>query len=88
MKIETERLEIIPLNPCQLKSWVEDISTLEKELNCSYKAEPMEGFFLDIVKGQVEITEKDPNNYLWHSFWFLISYKQTEKLMWHPIISF
>ena len=32
----------------------------------------MEGFFLDIVKGQVEATEKDSGNYFWHSFWLLI----------------
>jgi [ribosomal protein S5]-alanine N-acetyltransferase len=72
MIVQTERLEIIPLTPNQLKLWIEDIPTLEKELNCTYKAEPMEGFFLEIVKGQYEITQKDPNNYLWHSFFFLI----------------
>ncbi len=72
MRIQTERLELIPLTPHQLKLWIEDVSALEKELNCSYKAEPMEGFFLDIVKGQLEVTEKDRGNYLWHSFWFLI----------------
>ncbi|MHC1723747.1 MAG: GNAT family N-acetyltransferase [Aminipila sp.] len=72
MVIETERLELIPLNPEQLRLWVEDISKLEKELYCQYKAEPMEGFFLDIVKGQLAITEKDKENYLFHSFWFII----------------
>ena len=25
-------------------------------------------FFLKIVKGQLEKTEKNPNDYLWHSF--------------------
>ena len=25
-----------------------------------------------IEKGQLEKTEKNPNDYLWHSFWFLI----------------
>ena len=72
MRIQTERLELIPLMPNQLKLWIEDIKELEKELECYYKAEPMEGFFLEIVKGQYEITQKDPNNYLWHSFFFLV----------------
>ncbi|MBW6411184.1 GNAT family N-acetyltransferase [Clostridium weizhouense] len=72
MTIQTERLEIIPLTLNQLKLWIEDIPALEKELDCSYKAEPMQGFFLEIVKNQYEITLKDPNNYLWHSFFFLI----------------
>lgn len=72
MIIQTERMELIPLTPNQLKLWIEDITALEKELACSYKAEPMEGFFLEIVKGQYEITRKDPKNYLWHSFFFLV----------------
>ncbi|WP_283607909.1 GNAT family N-acetyltransferase [Faecalispora anaeroviscerum] len=72
MKIQTERLELIPLTPHQLKRWIQDIHALEKELSCSYKAEPMEGFFLDIVKAQLKAAEKDSENYVWHSFWFLI----------------
>lgn len=46
MTIQTERLELIPLTLNQLKLWIEDISELEKELDCSYKADSMEGFFL------------------------------------------
>lgn len=72
MMIETDRLYLIPLTVHQLRLWVEDISSLEKALNCSYNAEPLEGQFLDIVKGQLEITEKDEINYLYHSFWFLV----------------
>ncbi|NFI83879.1 GNAT family N-acetyltransferase [Clostridium botulinum] len=72
MIIQTERFDLIPLTPNQLKLWIEDIPELEKELDYSYKAEPMKGFFIEIVKGQYEITRKDPNNYLWHSFFFLI----------------
>ena len=70
--IETERLHLIPLTANQLKLWIEDIPALEKELNCTYRAEPMEGIFLDIVKGQLKITVEDETNYLYHSFWFLV----------------
>jgi [ribosomal protein S5]-alanine N-acetyltransferase len=72
MKIETERLLLVPLSPRQLKLWVEDIPSLEKELNAVYMAEPMEGFFSDIVKDQLKKAEEDPQNFLWYSFWFLI----------------
>lgn len=75
MIIQTERLELIPLNPHHLKLWIEDVAALEKELNCTYKAEPMVGFFLEIVKSQYEITLKDRDNYLWHSFFFLVRKK-------------
>lgn len=70
--IETDRLYLIPLTARQLKLWAEDISSLELELNCRYCAEPMDGIFLDIVKGQFYKTEKDAANYLYHTFWFLI----------------
>lgn len=72
MIIETERLELILLTANQLKLWIEDIHSLERELNCSYRAELMEGFFLEIVKNQYEITIGDFENYLWHSFFLLI----------------
>lgn len=72
MIIQTERLELMPLTSPQLRLWIENMAALEMELDCSYQAEPMEGIFLDIVKGQLEITDKDPENYVWHSFWFLV----------------
>lgn len=72
MEIKTERLELLLLNPHQLRLWVENMKALEEELNCTYKAEPMEGLFLEIVKGQIEITENDLENYVWHSFFFLV----------------
>jgi ribosomal-protein-alanine N-acetyltransferase len=55
--IQTERLELIPLTARQLKLLVEDMPALEQRLNCYYQAEPMAGFFLEIVKGQLAITE-------------------------------
>lgn len=79
MKLKTERLEIVPLSPYQLRLWVEDIIALERDLKCFYKAEPMEGCFLEIVKGQLEIVEKYPNDYMWYSFWFLI--RKTDRVV-------
>ncbi|ALR90792.1 GNAT family N-acetyltransferase [Clostridium butyricum] len=75
MIIQTERLELILLTPNQLKLWIDDISALEKELNCSYREEVMEDFFINIVKNQYEIAKKDIDNYLWHSFFLLIRKK-------------
>lgn len=70
--LETERLEMIPLSPRQLRLWVENLTELEQELSCSYQAEPLTGFFREIVKGQIAAAEGDPENYCWHSFWFII----------------
>ena len=49
--IETERLQLIPLTPDQLRLWVTDMAELESELGVAYNAEPMEGIFLKIVEG-------------------------------------
>ena len=72
MTIQTQRLELALLTTHQLKLWFEDIAALENELNCTYKAEPLEGVFLDIIKNQYEVTKNDPDNYLYHSFFFII----------------
>lgn len=72
MILKTERLELVPLLPYQLILLVEDIPELEKGLKCLYQAEPMEGLFLEIVKGQLGKAQRSPGDYLWHSFWLLI----------------
>lgn len=70
--METERLTIIPLTASQLSLLVNDLPELEKELDCSYQAEPIEGFFSQILLGQVKPTLEDAKNYKWHTFWLII----------------
>ena len=72
MVINTERLELVPLNALQMHLWLEDISALEKTLNCTYQAEPIEGVFQTIIESQTKLTEDHVEEYYWHSFWFLI----------------
>ena len=79
MILQTERLEVTLLSLNQLKLWTEDIPALNKELNCTYKAEPMEGFFLEIVKSQLTKAQADPTNCLFHSFFFLI--RKTDRVV-------
>ena len=79
MKLETKRLELVALTPAQLALWAKNLPALERELSCSYQAEPMTGFFQEIVLGQLAITERDPDNYLWHSFWLLI--RRTDRVV-------
>jgi hypothetical protein len=66
MEIETERLLLKLLTLPQLKLWVNDISTLDMELNCKNDAEP-KGVFLNIINNQIKIIENDPENYIYHS---------------------
>lgn len=70
--LTTSRLEIVPLKPDLLRRFLLDLGSVENTLNSTYKAEPMRGFFYEIVKEQLAITENDPDNYLWHTFWLII----------------
>lgn len=72
MTIETPRLELVCLSARQLRLLTEDLGALERELRCIYRAEPIEGFFLKILKGQIPVTEQDAANAVWHSFWLLV----------------
>lgn len=79
MELETERLRIVALKPAQLALWVDDLSRLENELQCSYQAEPMTGMFKKIVQGQLNSTQNHQAQYLWHSFWFII--RKTDRVV-------
>lgn len=70
--LESERIELIPLTAEQLRLWTDDVQTLENQLGCSYKGEPAMGSFVDFIKGQACIVEKDPVNYLYHTLWFIV----------------
>lgn len=72
MTLETERLILYPLDASQLALWTEDLPSLERELGCVYKAEPLEGFFLDILKGQLVKAQADPENFIWLTFWLIV----------------
>ena len=72
MTIETERLLLCLLNARQLHLWFSDLPALEREWDCHYDGEPVEGVFREIVQQQWKITSRDPRNALFHSFWILL----------------
>ena len=72
MNIDTDRLVLVALTCRQLKLWLEDLPALEGELDCCYQAEPLEGDFREIVKGQYARVQQAPLLYWWRSFFFLI----------------
>ena len=51
---------------------MENIIALEENLDCHYHAEPIEGLFWEVIKGQAEKAGADEKNYLYYTFWFLI----------------
>lgn len=50
MTFETDRLELIPLTLEQLKLLRFEREALEKELNCTYWREPIEGFIQEYAE--------------------------------------
>lgn len=70
MIIETERLYLTALTANQLSLWIEDLPTLEAELNCIYDSEAVD-VVTSFVKPQIDIINKDKDNYLYHTFWFI-----------------
>jgi len=72
MELETERLLLKLLTLSQLKLWVNNIPTLEVELNCKCNKGPIDGFFLNIINNQIKKIENDPENCIYLSFWLII----------------
>lgn len=70
--ILTERMELVLLTPPRLALWIEDTAALKAELNCIYRAEPVEGVFREIIREQLEAAREEPHNSLWYGFFFLI----------------
>lgn len=72
MQLETERLLILPLTAKQMRLWINNVTGLENELQCIYRAEPMQDRFLEIIKEQAEKTAQDEANYLYHTLWLIV----------------
>ena len=52
--LETERLCLIPLTAEQLILLADNLPELEQKLEITYQAEPIEGFFKEIILGQAK----------------------------------
>lgn len=74
MKINIENgLYLYPLSSDELSLWLNNLPELEKKLNCTYCAEPLEGILRDSVTSQfiLGMAEVLPN-WIWYTYWFLI----------------
>ena len=74
MKINIENgLYLYPLSSEELSIWLNNQSELEKSLNCSYCAEPIEGVLRDSIQSQLILGMSDVvPNWVWYTYWFLI----------------
>ena len=72
MKLEAERLALVPLTAKQLDLWLENVKALEDELNCSYRGEPVQGRFVDFIRARYAKAQGNAGNYLYHTVWFIV----------------
>lgn len=80
MEMETTRLKIIALTPDQLETLSTKVSALEKEFNCSYEGEAIEGSFQKILYEQSLKAKANRPFYLWLTFWLIIK-KEENKII-------
>lgn len=72
MRIRTSRLILAPLKAQELSLLVYDLPRLERRLRCSYRAEPIEGVFRDILIQQIPKAKENGSRYIFHTFFLMI----------------
>lgn len=71
MTIATNRLGSYS-SPTAVGSMARQSATVGVRIRCTYFAEPLNGLFREIVRGQWAAAEHDAANPQWHSFWFVV----------------
>ncbi len=73
MRIDLNEIFLYPLNSEELSLWLNDLSLLEKKLDCKYCAEPVRGLFKDVVQSQLILGLSElPEYWNWFTYWFII----------------
>lgn len=72
MQLYTDRLIIHPLTSDELKLWIDSPNELLKKSNCKYDGEDVDKDFLNMLTAQSNKIYADPENYIFHTFWWII----------------
>lgn len=70
--LNTKRLHIVFLTITQLDLWINHFPAIKKEQGFHYQADPIEGFFKEIIQEQIQKIKQSHHNYLFYSCFFLI----------------
>ncbi len=72
MKLNTERLTIIPLNLEQFKLLLNGVDSMERALELNSSGEHLDGHTQEAMEGLYEEAKKHEENYLWYTNWQII----------------
>ena len=71
--ISLENLDLYPLNSEELSLWLNDVSTLEKEIKCLYNGYKITEELRDYIYSQLIIGLSEPEeNWIWYTYWFIV----------------
>ena len=71
MRIETNRLNIVALEPDEIAMYADQMKELGDRLGFHSSGNPEE-WFAAIVRKQALLAKMDPVNAFWHTFWLII----------------
>lgn len=72
MKLETERLILVPLTLNNLKQALEDRSEMARVLNLYHDIEDLDDMMINVYMKKISNIEKDPANYIFYTYWQLV----------------
>lgn len=80
MKLETERLILIPLSLNDLSQAIKDRRKMARILNLNPTVEDLDEMMLNIYKIKISNIERDPLNYQFYTYWQIIL-KQNNRII-------
>lgn len=72
MNLDTPRLSVLALKPDQLGLIAHDVARFERETRLVYEAQPLDGFFGELLSLQAQVAREHGDDYLWHTFWLIV----------------
>lgn len=79
MRIETERLKLLPLKVQDLKNYVLDYSFFADSLGINYEAKVISDFMKGIFEIKIGKIEGDPENWLLYTYWIILDRQFNEE---------
>lgn len=85
IKLNTERLSILPLNEYNLKLAINDFNEMEQNLGVTITNKNIGDRERDVFKIRLNSVKNNPMNYMWHTTWLIIL-KSENRIIGHIML--